>query len=195
LIELIGHEEVEKNQLQKHADEMGRKAAFFYEDFVSADMQEDIDEIHVQHRFGTHARAAQAKDKALAEVDRLNRSIDYKQKSLESLSAALLQIAKQGISIAYLGTPGQSLAACPDGRLLNGQPIKTIIWQARNQTMHYDDPAPYRQPVITCFATLEADHGPDFALAKNVSFAYKIVLLLKWIDWRVFADDMVSLIG
>ncbi len=36
---------------------MGQEAAFFYEDFVSADVQEDIDEIRIQHRFETYAKA------------------------------------------------------------------------------------------------------------------------------------------
>jgi len=74
LVELIGHGEIDKNQLQKHAAEMGQEAAFFYEDFVSADVQGDIDEIRIQHRFETYAKAAQANGEALAEIDRLNRA-------------------------------------------------------------------------------------------------------------------------
>jgi hypothetical protein len=59
--------------------------------------------------------------------------------------------------------------------------------------MHYTSPHPYHQPVVICFTTLKADHCPDFALTKNVNFAYRIALLLGRIDWRVFLDDMVSL--
>jgi hypothetical protein len=42
--------------------------------------QEDVDEIRIQHRFETYAKAAQANSEALAEIDRLNRATAIKQK-------------------------------------------------------------------------------------------------------------------
>jgi hypothetical protein len=95
-VELISHEEIDKNRLQKHAAEMVQETAFFYENLVSADVEEDIDEIRIQHCFETYAKAAQANGEALAEIDRLNRATAIKQKPSRSPSPA---------SIAYPGTP------------------------------------------------------------------------------------------
>lgn len=54
--------------------------------------------------------------------------------SVASLSAALLQHAKQGISLAHGGT-----ANCPNGRPIGSQNLKIIIWEARNQSLHWEE--------------------------------------------------------
>jgi hypothetical protein len=118
---------------------------------------------------------------------------DFKQKlllhqfSIDALSGSLLQYAKQGISIVHGG-----LSKCPPGRLIGSQPLRDIIWQSRNQAIHWED-GKLHPPVEACFKILAKDIDQKFNQYNNSSMAFNIVEALGWRTFADFEKDMLSL--
>jgi hypothetical protein len=190
LIRLIFDEEREMDALTHTRDSQIKKAEFYYKEFLSKDLQEDFDERRVMYDFGEMARARKEAEEAQAQIKVLEASIDAKDFSLRALSGALLQIAKQGISLEHGG-----LSACPTGRSIGSESLKNVIWQARNQSMHFEEGKPH-QPVRSCFRNLENDFGAQFSLASNppLNLARHVVKLLGWGDYSVYEMDMSSIL-
>ncbi len=107
--------------------------------------------------------------------------------ALNAISGALLQISKQGISVVYGG-----LGACPPGRLVAGVALKDVIWQARNQSMHFEDGV-FSGAVQTCFAQLAFNAGAAFTLGP-VNLAHNVVQLLGWSNQANYEKDLMSLL-
>ena len=107
--------------------------------------------------------------------------------SLRIIAGALLQIAKQGISFTH-----QSLQNCPQGRLLGRETLKNVVWQSRNQAMHFEEER-YHPPVVNCFKNLEVDYGISFKLADK-NLAYEIIRLLEWDSYDNYESDIKLLL-
>jgi hypothetical protein len=108
--------------------------------------------------------------------------------SAGSLAASLLQHAKQGISLTHGG-----LAGCPDGRQVTvSQTLKNVIWQGRNQGMHWEEGKPH-PPVVQCFDALAKEVAPTFADYRKCNLALDVVELLGWTDFDRFRTDMMLL--
>lgn len=107
--------------------------------------------------------------------------------SIAALSGSLLQNAKQGISAVHGG-----LAASPDGRLIGTQPLKTIIWQSRNQSMHWED-GTFHPPATAAFQTLISEIDPSFSDYTVRDMAFDVIELLGWRDFNSFKSDMLTL--
>ncbi|MDR7870448.1 MAG: hypothetical protein RIN55_06300 [Tissierellaceae bacterium] len=111
------------------------------------------------------------------------KSINNKKHSISSLSGAVLQIAKQGISIKFNG-----LKNCPTGRtVINGVVLKAIIWHGRNQAMHYEEDIK-NIDTISCFNDL------GFVTINNINLAKDVIDLLGWKTYIDYEADMISLI-
>lgn len=108
--------------------------------------------------------------------------------SLSIIAGAILQIAKQGISFEC-----KSLSKCPDGRIIGQENLKNIIWQGRNQAMHFEE-GKYRKGVVECFKKLEIDFGNRFELS-NKNLAYDVLMLLDWESYTAYEKDMTLLLG
>jgi hypothetical protein len=104
--------------------------------------------------------------------------------SVAALAGALLQHGKQGISIVHGG-----LAGAPNGRMIGSQPLKEVIWQGRNQGLHWEEQS-FHSPVEGCFHVLAADIDPKFADYTTRNMAFDIVELLGWRDFNSFAADL-----
>lgn len=107
--------------------------------------------------------------------------------SISALSGNLLQYGKQGISLHF----GKKRIGCPDGRILSGMPLHEVIWQARNQALHWEDGS-FHPPTVNCFEKL-AMTDPIFGQYKCRSLAYEVVLLLGWKSPEDFHSDMILL--
>ena len=107
--------------------------------------------------------------------------------SVGSLSCALLQLAKQGISLGHGGLEG-----CPNGRSIGTQAIKVVIWQGRNQSIHWEEDNS-RPAVEQCFDTLAREKDAKFVDYKTKNMAFDIVELLGWKTVDDFTTDMQSL--
>src|SRR5438552_3847782 len=99
--------------------------------------------------------------------------------------------ARQLISTHHGG-----LTNCPNGRMVGHQPLKEVVWQGRNQAVHYEEDAP-RQQVINCFNQLKADFGPQFEIANTPpkNLAPQVVELLGWDDIDRFEADMRAVLN
>ena len=107
--------------------------------------------------------------------------------SAASIAGLLIQYAKQGISLAHGG-----LARCPNGRSIGSQPIKEVIWQSRNQAIHWDE-RNFRPPVEQCFQKLQREIDPKYSAYATRSMAVDVVELFDWTDSGKFKADMLSL--
>lgn len=83
-----------------------------------------------------------------------------------ALASAILQIGKQGLSAVHGG-----LEAAPPSREVHGIQIKDLIWQARNQAMHWEEGKPHKA-VQECFETL-AQSDQVFSEFKERSLAFE----------------------
>ena len=108
--------------------------------------------------------------------------------SLSIIAGAVLQIAKQGISFKY-----KSLSACPYGRAVGKETLKNIIWQGRNQAMHFEE-GKYKKSVVGCFKNLKIDFGDRFSLSDK-NLAYDVLMLLGWESYAAYEKDMKLLLG
>lgn len=189
LIELVGHEEGLLAELNATLRAQEVKYRVNKWDYETSDLNEDFSDAHVQAAFHRKAKAHQEAKKLKGEVEALQTSIGAKQLAVQAICGALLQIAKQGISLVH-----GSLAAASPGRDVAGAPLKEIIWQGRNQALHYEDGA-FSSSVVTLFGILEKARGSEFALTRypHRSRAKQVVYLLGWTDHKAFDTDLRSL--
>jgi hypothetical protein len=190
LIRLIFEEENTLSEAIKSYGGLIEKSKFYYNEFSSKDLREDFDNVRVTHDFNTMARTNQLAEGIKAEINALKLSIDVKEFSLKSLSGSLLQIAKQGIAITHA-----NLGSCPNGRSIGSETLKNIIWQARNQSMHFEEGNPHA-PVKLCFQNLENDFGTGFSLEAipPENLARHVVSLLGWTEYGTYEKDMDSIL-
>ena len=123
-----------------------------------------------------------------AEHEQIVQRIAVREFSAAALSGSLLQYGKQGISLHY----GKQRTGCPDGRLIAGIPLSELIWQGRNQALHWEDGA-FHGPTTTCFEHLARNADPVFAGFKDRSMAFEVIELLGWTSAGAFFTDMRSL--
>src|ERR1700730_1249698 len=125
-------------------------------------------------------------DKVAKEVDDLKNRIESRTTARASLAAALLQIAKQGISMVHGTAPG------PSGRSIGSLTLRTLIWEARNQSMHYEGGSVH-PPVRACFETLAAETGKSTLRDYNVrNLAYEVIEVLGWHSLADFKADLTT---
>jgi len=143
--------------------------------------------------FTQAAKAREEAESALPELIAYENKALFNETALASICGALLQVAKQGMSTAH----GQ-LSACPSGRRkIGSQYLATVVWQARNQSIHFEEGNDkLYQPVIACFAKLEKEIGPQFSLQADLSknMAWEVVKELEWTRYDIYCMDMESLL-
>ncbi|KAA0770783.1 hypothetical protein DN392_22730 [Bacillus sp. BB51/4] len=119
-----------------------------------------------------------------------------KYESLSTLSGALLQIAKQGISISYHGT-NNPFTECKNGKTMKSQFLKTVIWEGRNQSLHYEEGFNDRfQKTKDCFIQLNRDY--EIKIDRNgddkINLAKEVISIIGWKDYEDYYRDMLSLV-
>jgi hypothetical protein len=107
--------------------------------------------------------------------------------SLHVIAGSILQIAKQGISAVH-----KKLSICPSGRIIGNESLKNIIWQGRNQAMHFED-GNYHPQTITCFKNLEFAFGSKFLLGQK-NLALEVIEILGWKKYLDYENDMKTLL-
>lgn len=189
LIRLMSHEEEELAGLGAALFAEEQKAALHRWDFQTSDFNDDFSEAHVQGAFARMAKAQHTAGELAEQIDILRTSIGSRQLAVQAICGALLQIAKQGLSIVH-----GDLAASPPGRELSGISVRDIVWQARNQALHFEDGI-FSKPVTDLFAKLENAFGEDFSLAKHPhsNLAKKVVHLLNWTNEDNYRADAKAL--
>lgn len=117
--------------------------------------------------------------------DEIELRLNAHELSIAALSGSLLQYAKQGISLQY----GNKRAGCPQGRVIAGIDLHEVIWQGRNQSIHWED-GTFRKPTESCFQILAQNLDPVFNDYKNRNMAFDIVKALNWKTVDDFKNDM-----
>lgn len=123
---------------------------------------------------------------AEAGLPALEQNLAVREFACSAMAGSVLQFAKQGISIVHQG-PNNS----PDGRTIHGVSLKSLLWQSRNQSMHWDE-GRLNQHVIDCFETLRAI-DPCFSDYLTRSLAFDVLRTLGWQDITAFEADMLTL--
>lgn len=182
LFELINYEQNSLIEAMKNKELFENAEKDLFENNKNSLTPEIIIEI-----FGFN-NAAPEKQK---EIHEIKNRINISKFSIASLSGAILQIAKQGISFVY-----GNLVKCPNGRTIGSQYIKEIIWHARNQSMHFEE-GNFKLPLINCFQLLENDFGAEFSTINYTTknLGNNIIQLLKWKEYADYESDMIHLLG
>lgn len=155
-------------------------------DFESSDLNDDFSEAYVMAAFGRMANAAKETKALRREASELQALVGIRQAAIQAICGAILQIAKQGISVVHGG-----LSTAPTGRMIGSAAVRDIIWQGRNQSLHYEEDKP-KKGVLVLFATLEKEQGPQFSLTPHASQnrAAQVVQLLGWATYAAYLSDM-----
>lgn len=191
LINSIYKEEHEFAEMKEKAESMKKHYEVLHWDFITAESSEDFSDMQIQNKFIKMAQMRENLTKAKHEIDEFEKSILEKEKSITTLSMSLLQIAKQGISTIH-----RDLNSCPNGKSLESETLKNVIWQARNQGIHSEEGKPHK-PVIDCFANLANDYGAEFDITVDLknNKSKRIIDLLGWNNYENYKADMLSLLG
>ncbi len=131
---------------------------------------------------------AESKRSFQKDYSEIELSIKNLRSAHNSLAGAILQIAKQGISVAHKG-----LSKCPSGRCVGTTEfVKNVIWQSRNQSMHYEE-GNYSSQVKSCFSNLAIDFGRHLSLASD-NLAIDVLDVLGWSSYSNYESDMMVLL-
>ena len=194
LIPAIWGERKRLLQLDAEINSLGKIAEDKYEraNFVQMNA-EDPDEVAMGVGMYWDAYFNEDKERFYKEKDKdaLNQLLVIHSFSIASLSGALLQYAKQGMSIVY----GNRVDDCPDSsRVIGSQNLKQVIWQGRNQAIHWEEGEP-RPAVARCFDALARNVDVKFADYKTKNLAFDVVELLGWTAFDEFRRDMLTLVS
>ena len=131
----------------------------------AASMESDEDSLEDQLN-AAYALAGQFHQHATAikvDIERLEKEVVDKDTALQTLSGAILQIAKQGVAIVH-GAPQSAHVV----RVLapSSLALPTVIWEGRNQAMHHED-RQFSPGVESCFRQLQTHFGSHFDLAAH----------------------------
>ena len=191
LIRLAMDEALHLDALSKELSRAEERVKLHQWDFQTSDLSEDFSDAYVMAAFGRAARSAQEADQLRREVVALQASIGSHQQATQAIAGAILQIAKQGLSLVFGG-----MAGAPKGRKIGSLHITDIIMQGRNQSLHHEERA-FKQPVVEVFRVLEFEQGERFALSKHPrqNLARQVAELLGWTSYDAYAQDMESLLA
>ena len=190
LIALIARERESGEVLEEMRESASRKRDFMFDDFRGKDLNDDFDERQVIHAYGQAYRAHQEVESIEGQIATKNAKRAARASSYAAICGALLQIAKQGISAQY----GKHRDSAPQGRLLGSEPLRNVIWEGRNESMHFETPDKVGPKIRTTFSALEASFGPQFHLAPAPAdlrnLAGEIIELLEWWKYENYVADM-----
>ena len=189
LISLFSHEDKKIKEQRNKLEKSHAKITVNNWDFQTSSINEDFSEKYEMHAYARLSESHNAKRKLELEITQLQTSIDAKYLAVQALCGAILQIAKQGISVVHNGIDN-----CPNGRLLKEIPLKNIVWSARNQALHYED-TKINNKTAKLFTCLEDEFGSRFALSEHVgkSRAKQVIDLLEWYNYSQYCKDMREL--
>jgi hypothetical protein len=134
--------------------------------------------------------------------------------ALATMCGAVLQVASKAIECfsantsvpaAWSGAIGNTQSAVPFciGKEIRTVPLGLVIYAARNQHTHFDDPKPHRVNSAV-FEALALNHGyggsfkdPAFDLSnpRITSLSSNVTALIKWRSYESYASDMKALLG
>lgn len=79
--------------------------------------------------------------------------------------------------------------------MLGSLALRDIIWQARNQSMHYEEGS-FKKALVDLFSMLEAEQGLQFSLTAHAkqNRAKQVLDALGWESYDSYLRDMQALL-
>ncbi len=202
IINLISHNKRSLNEYLVDLNNLKKQLSPFeelYKDYISKDISDNFCDLQVMYAaqcyYNYEEKNRDKKQKFLTEINILSEKLKIKQSQLDTrnfsikcLCGAMLQIAKQGLSICY----GKE-ENCVEVKTIAGERLSNIIFQARNQSMHFEESL--NNKVISCFNNLKQQFGNNVSIdqTQNINLADVIVLdVLIWNSYEKFYTDMVA---
>ena len=150
-------------------------------------MNPDLDDegLGAAHYWDTYFGPDKKRFHKASEAEDATQKLDAHKLSIAALAGSLLQFGKQGIALQY----GKERKGCPHGRMIADLSLHEVIWQGRNQAIHWEEGS-FGNPVEICFGQLANYANPVFNEYKNRNMAYEVVGLLGWISFNEFAEDL-----
>lgn len=191
IIEIIWKDHQEAHRLAHHVANLATatQAGYNRAEAIALDA-EDPDDVAMAAgaHWDTYFGADKEHHYAAADLQELRARLSTRQFSAAAAAGAILQHAKQGISIVH-GGPGP----CPEGRLVTAtQSLKNVIWQSRNQAIHWEE-GRLNDAVLRCFTALASERHQRFADVYGGSRAFDVLQLLGWRSWESFRADLETL--
>jgi len=175
-------EAVQQLQNELSALEAATEDGYRRADFLAMNPDLDDDGLGTAIHWDTYFGVDKQRFHKNADLQSMLERISAHEFSRSALCGNLLQYGKQGLSIQF----GKHRAGCPEGRQIAGLAIHEIIWQGRNQALHWED-GTFSSAVSDCFEHLITNCDAVFAEYKQRSLAYEVVRLLGWKT----ADDLM----
>jgi len=123
-----------------------------------------------------------------AQIDAISASREARRMSVSAIAGALLQLGKQGISVVHT----KSRNDAPPGRPVGAQPLREVIWEGRNHSMHWEEGNPH-PPVVTCFDQLVQDLDPKLGNYRIENVAMEVIEALGWYTYDDVRADLLQL--
>ncbi|QIJ74610.1 hypothetical protein GU700_08480 [Methylobacterium sp. NI91] len=190
LFPLIFHERDEVEALRKKLSGVEWRLADMYRrmDWLARNPEFDDEGIGTAIHWEAHFDVEPEHIKVDAELKDVEARINARSFARAALCGNLLQTAKQGLSIVHQGLNG------PTGRSIGTQAIRDVIWQARNQAIHFEE-GNLRPAVRQCFETLAIDlNRPELRDYHQRSLAYEVFESLGWNSYADYERDLRSLV-
>lgn len=107
--------------------------------------------------------------------------------STAMLAGMVLELGKRGITMVHGGRD-----QAPASPMVGAVPLRDVIWQGRNQAMHWED-GTLRPATQACFDALFAEHGQPFDQATSRNLSRDVLRVLRWTHHDHFAADVSRL--
>jgi hypothetical protein len=181
----------EVESLIKEVDKLNAatNAGYNRADFLALNPDLDDDGLGTAAYFDTYFGPDKERFQKENEMDCAVMKLQTHEFSIVALSGSVLQYAKQGISLKY----GKYGTGCPQGRIIRGQSLKDIIWQGRNQALHWEE-GTFSNSVEQCFQNLANNSDPIFNDYTKRNMAFDVITLLVWKTFNDFSNDMKRLL-
>lgn len=109
---------------------------------------------------------------------------DEHELSSSMLAGAVLDLGKRGITLVH-----GRLANAPAAPMVGTLALRDLIWQGRNQSLHWED-GRLHPATQACFDALFAEHGSPFDLATGKNLSVDVLRVLEWTGFDRLALDM-----
>lgn len=110
LLRLAAEEEAQLKALSERLAQTEAQLKGHKWDFESSDLNEDFSDAYVMAAFGRMTKAATAAQELQVQVASLQASVGLHQQATQAIAGAVLQIAKQGLSVVHGGLKGATSA-------------------------------------------------------------------------------------
>jgi hypothetical protein len=192
-LETLWHERDGLRELQERVARLTRQTEEGYRQadaIMNDELVPDDDGLGVLIHYETYFGPDKERFHADAQLQELTARMAARAFSVAAAAAALLQNAKDGISLVHHGPK-----ACPVGRPIGTQFLKDVIWNGRNQGLHWGEGTRggFNSAVEGCFQKLAAEVDGKFSQYKQRNMAFDVVDLLGWRTWENFRDDLMTL--